>query len=80
MEAEIQPAARVSINIPRGLVSLVNQGMEFLKQRGVPAPLAQGLGEVLTTAIQEHPDIPHEEISVTDLAREAGLLRRKGRV
>jgi hypothetical protein len=74
MNAQTQPV-QVSLNIKRGLVSLVNGLMERLEQKGIPAPLAQGLGDVLRTGIQESTTLPTEEIKITDLARAAGLLQ-----
>jgi hypothetical protein len=77
MDQNVQ-RAEVSVNIKRGLVGLVNACMDKLKQRGVPHVLADGLGDVLTTGVRESSVIPDREISMTDLARAAGVLNRKG--
>jgi hypothetical protein len=68
----------VSLNIKRGLVALVDACMDRLKQKGVPHILADGLGDVLVTGVRESSTIPDREISMTDLARAAGVLKRKG--
>jgi len=77
MDQNVQ-RAEVSVNIKRGLVGLVNACMDKLKQRGVPHVLADGLGDVLTTGVRESSVIPDREISMTDVARAAGVLKRKG--
>ena len=77
MDQNVQ-RAEVSVNIKRGLVGLVNACMDKLKQRGVPHVLADGLGDVLTTGVRESSIIPDREIYMTDLARAAGVLNRKG--
>jgi len=77
MDQNVQ-RAEVSVNIKRGLVGLVNACMDRLKQKGLPHILADGLGDVLTTGVRESSIIPDREISMTDLARAAGVLNRKG--
>jgi len=77
MDQNVQ-RAEVSVNIKRGLVGLVNACMDRLKQKGLPHILADGLGDVLTTGVRESSVIPDREISMTDLARAAGVLNRKG--
>lgn len=76
----IPEKASVRLNVARGLSSLVDQAMAKISAR-VPGVRAacDGLGEVLKAAIHEHPDIPKDDISAVDLARRAGLLKRKGR-
>jgi hypothetical protein len=78
MEQQMQ-RAQVSLNIKRGLVATAHACMNHLKRRGIPAHLADGLGEVLETGIQESVVIPSEEIKLTDIARALGVLRKKGR-
>jgi hypothetical protein len=77
MDQNVQ-RAEVSVNIKRGLVGLVNACVDRLKQKGLPHILADGLGDVLTTGVRESSIIPDREISMTDLARAAGVLNRKG--
>ena len=78
-ETRVSETPRVSLNVARGLSSLVDQAMAKIAARvpGVQTACA-GLGEVLKAAIEEHPDIPKEEITAVELARRAGLLKRKG--
>ena len=66
----------VSLNIKRGLVHLVSACVDRLNQNGLSPLVAHGLGDVLTTGIQESSVIPNDEIKVTDLARELGVLRK----
>lgn len=79
-ETRVSETPRVSLNVARGLSSLVDQAMDKIAARvpGVRTACA-GLGEVLKAAIHEHPDIPKEDITAVELARRAGLLKRKGR-
>jgi hypothetical protein len=77
MDQNVQ-RAEVSVNIKRGLVGLVNACVDRLKQKGLPHILADGLGDVLVTGVRESSIIPDREISMTDLARAAGVLNRKG--
>jgi hypothetical protein len=76
MDQNIQHA-EVSVNIKRGLVGLVNACVDRLKQKGIPHILADGLGDVLVTGVRESSTIPDREISMTDVARAAGVLKRK---
>ena len=77
MDQNVQ-RAEVSVNIKRGLVGLVNTCVDRLKQKGIPHILADGLGDVLVTGVRESSTIPDREISMTDVARAAGVLKRKG--
>ena len=77
MDQNIQHA-EVSVNIKRGLVGLIHACVDKVKQKGVPHILADGLGDVLVTGVRESSIIPDREISMTDLARAAGVLNRKG--
>jgi len=77
MDQNVQ-RAEVSVNIKRGLVGLVNACVDRLKQKGIPHILADGLGDVLVTGVRESSTIPDREISMTDVARAAGVLNRKG--
>lgn len=73
------PETRVKWNLARGLYSLVDQAMDKISAR-VPhvRTACDGLGEVLKQAIHES-DIPKEDISAVDLARRAGLLKKRRR-
>lgn len=74
------PETSVRLNVARGLSSLVDQAMAKIAARVPHVQTAcAGLGEVLKAAIHENPDIPKEDITAVELARRAGLLKRKGR-
>jgi hypothetical protein len=68
---------QVSINIKRGLVATTRACIERLKHNGLSPVLADGVGDVLVSCIEESSVLPSEEISMTDLARAAGVLGRK---
>jgi hypothetical protein len=76
MQTAIQHG-EVSLNIKRGLVALVDACMDRLKRNGISPVLCDGLGNVLSTGVRESREIPDREISMTDLARAAGVLRRR---
>ncbi len=64
-----------SINLARGLQSLVDQAVEKLTNRAPhTATMTRGLGDVLKQAIQENSSIPQQDFTAVDLARRAGLL------
>lgn len=70
----------ISINLSRGLCSLVEQAATKLAAAlpGTAAVPCRAAADILKQAIQDNPSIPDHDITAVELAQRAGILSRHG--